>query len=370
LIAAHFGEGAPYSVGVEEEVMIVDAETLEQVPAVDVLVRGTAELELPGLLKTELFASVVELNTGVCGSAAEAREALRALRAAAAGVAEANGLAIIAAGTHPLTVPESQRIAEDDRYQTFVAYAGMTARRQGVNGLHVHVGVPSPEACFAVLERVLPWLPVVLALSANSPYLAGTETGLLSVRAEVLGTLPRAGAPPAFGSYAGWETFVERLSASGLPLAGDYTSYWWDARPHPRFGTLEIRMPDQPTDVDRSGALVALLQALCMTAAEEPGEVRTAERGDYAQNRWAASRFGPRAELLHPDGDRVAPAGALARELLDRVRPAAEALGGSSLLGALDTETCESEAQLALGRERGVEAVPRDLADRTLRSIS
>ena len=135
----------------------------------------------------------------------------------------------------------------------------------------------------------------MLALSANSPYLAGRATGLASNRAEVLAQLPRAGAPPAFGSYGAWEGFVERLI--GLGLADDYTRFWWDVRPHPRFGTLEIRMPDQPTSLAVTVALSALLQALC--ASVELEAARPADRGDYAQNRWAALRFGTAAELIH-----------------------------------------------------------------------
>jgi carboxylate-amine ligase len=167
------------------------------------------------------------------------------------------------------------------------------------------------EACYATLEGILPWLPLVLALSANSPYLAGRATGLASNRAEVLAQLPRAGAPPAFGSYEAWESFVERLI--GLGLADDYTRFWWDVRPHPRFGTLEIRMPDQPTSLAVTAALTALLQGLCASVDVE--QARAAERGDYAQNRWAALRFGPGAELIHPDGTRLIRVPELAREL-------------------------------------------------------
>ena len=368
MIEANFGNSRPFSVGLEEEVMIVDSRTLAQVPAVDVFVRESEQLELPGVLKPELFASVVELTSGVCETALEARDALAALRRAAAEIAERHRLAIMAAGTHPTSVPEEQEIAADERYRRFVEYAGTTARRQGVNGLHVHVGMPSAETCFAVLERVLPWLPVVLALSANSPYLAGRETGMLSARAEILGTLPRSGAPPPFDSYAAWERFVVRIRESGLPFADDYTSFWWDARPHPRFGTLEIRMPDQPTGLDRTTALAALLQALCKSAAETDDAGAPAERGDYQQNRWAAARFGPRALLLHPTNGRVASAAELAAELLENVAGAARELGCAGLLATLEPNACEADAQLELGRVHGLHALSRELVGRTLRS--
>jgi glutamate---cysteine ligase / carboxylate-amine ligase len=363
VIEARFGESAPFSLGVEEEMMILDAESYAQVPRVDVLARETDA----GRLKTELFASVVELNTPVCATVGDALSRLAALRAEAAAVASEHGLVVAAAGSHPFSVPEEQEIAADERYRRFVEYAGVTARRQGVNGLHVHVGMPSGDECFAVMEAILPWLPLVLALSANSPYIAGIETGLLSSRAEILGTLPRSGAPPAFGSYAGWGRFVERMVRSGLPLASDYTSFWWDVRPHPRFGTLEIRMPDQPTSLALTGALVALLQALCKTLAEGEQPHGPAERGDYQQNRWAAARFGPAAQLVHPDGERVVTPAELLAELRQLVAPAANDLGAADLL-TLDATGCEAERQLELGRRAGLEAVCADLVRRSLAS--
>src|SRR5438477_12127987 len=325
--------------------MIVDAERLPLSPAVELLIRASEKLELPGRLKTELFASIVELNTDICDSVGGAHEALRQLRRAAGRIAEENGLRIAAAGSHPFSDPEEQEIAADPRYKEFVGFAGVSARRQGVSGLHVHVGMPTAEACYATLEAILPWLPLVLALSANSPFLAGRATGLASNRAEVLVQLPRAGAPPAFGSYRAWEGFVERLI--GLGLADDYTRFWWDVRPHPRFGTLEIRMPDQPTSLAVTVALSALLQALCATVADEAAT--PADRGDYAQNRWAALRFGTAAELIHPDGTRLARAPELARELFDLVAPAAEELGIADHLRALDPSTCDGERQLEIG---------------------
>src|SRR6266511_947081 len=368
-IEARFGESRPFSIGVEEEIMILDQKTLEQRPAVEELLREAEGIDHPGVLKTELHASVVELNTGVCESAREALERLVRLRAAAAEAAEKIGLLIAAAGTHPLTRVEELVIVDKPRYRGFVEYAGVSARRQGVNGLHVHVGVPDSDACLQALEGILPWLPVVLAISANSPYFEGEETGLSSNRAEILAQLPRSGAPPAFGSYAEWEHFVERFRASGIPLGKDYTSFWWDVRPHPRFGTLEIRMPDQPTRVELTGAFAALLQALCRSVVEaDPRADPPWGRGVYQQNRWAASRFGARAELIHPDEPRTATASELLQELLEMAGSAVTELGGDQLVSVLDGSACEADRQLEIGRRDGLETLCRELADRTLDS--
>ena len=331
--------------------MILAADTLEPAPRVETLVAGSEGRSLPGVLKTELHASVVELTSDVSATAEEAVERLAELRAAAREIAEQNDLRIATAGSHPTAIPGDLEIAPQERYRDFVAYAGPTARRQGVNGLHVHIGMPDADTCFRVLETVLPWLPLVLAVSANSPYFEGRDTGMMSIRAEVLGFLPRRGAPPPVRSYAEWEVYIERMVASGV--AGDYTSFWWDVRPHPRFGTLEIRVPDQPTSLERTAALVGLLRDLCEWALDAPARpFAPAERGVYDQNRWAASRFGPHGKLVHPDRDVALPV----HELLEELPVAARGFDGRS---------CEADRQLEVGRANGLAAVCADLVERT-----
>jgi carboxylate-amine ligase len=309
VIERHFGESSPLSLGVEEEVMILDAETLDPVAGVHALLRGAEGLDLPGRLKTELHASVVELTTEICAGVDEAIAALRELRAAAARIAEENGLVIAAAGAHPTAPLSSLPVVDEERYREMISRVGYVAQRQGVNGLHVHVGVASADDCWERLEAVLPWLPIVLALSANSPFIEGERTGMLSNRASVLAELPRGGAPPAFPGYDAWEAWVERLVRLGV--MPDYTRIWWDVRPHPRLGTLEVRVADQPTALERTRLLVALVRELVATA-----PASTALRADYLQNRWAAARSGLDATLLHPNGDEAVSARDLARQLL------------------------------------------------------
>jgi carboxylate-amine ligase len=318
VIERHFGESVPLSLGVEEEVMILDAETLEPAAAVDVLVRGAESLDLPGALKTELHAHVVELTTGICADVDEALGALHELRAGAGRIARDNGFVIAAAGAHPTAALSSLPVVQEERYLEMVQRLGYVAQRQGVNGLHVHVGVESAERCWERLEAVLPWLPVVLAMSANSPFVEGEATGMLSNRASILAELPRGGAPPSFDGYEAWEAWVERLVRLGV--MPDYTRVWWDARPHPKLGTLEVRVADQPTALDRTGLIVRLVRDLVANAPSS-----TAPRADYLQNRWAAARSGLDAVLLHPDGDQAVSARELARELLGAEPPEPEA---------------------------------------------
>jgi glutamate---cysteine ligase / carboxylate-amine ligase len=349
LIPQNFGRAL--TVGVEEELWIMDPETLELVPAVEQLVAGADGRDLPGVLKAELHASVVELTTDVSDSVDEALERLAVLRGVVAEIARARGLGVAASGSYPTSLPADQEIAPDERYREFVEYAGPSARRQGVSGLHVHVGMPDADSCFRVQETILPWLPLVLALAANSPYFEGRETGMRSIRAEVLGFLPRHGAPPAFRSYQEWERFIERMSATGI--AKDYTSFWWDVRLHPRFGTLEIRAPDQCTSLERAAAVVQLLHDLCAWALDAPPrEFDPAGRGVYDQNRWAASRFGPHGKLIHPDRDEALSVSELVRELPVETE--------------LDGRDCEADRQLEVGQAEGLRAVCADLVERSL----
>jgi carboxylate-amine ligase len=187
---------------------------------------------------------------------------------------------------------------------------------------------------------------------------------MASNRAPVLGELPRAGAPPAFASYAEWEAWIERLAQLGI--AEDYTRIWWDVRPHPKFGTLEVRVPDQPTDVHLSAAFAALVQAMCATALDgglPRNGLVLGDRGraDYAQNRWSAARFGPRANIVL--ADRYVPATELGAELIETVRPAARALGGEELLAQIDPSGCEADVQL---EQPTAEEAAADLVVRSL----
>jgi carboxylate-amine ligase len=300
--------GRRLTLGVEEELMLVDPETLALAPGVERLLPREG-------LKTELFSCLVETNTPVCETAFEAFDEVRRLRRLVLECAHGEGLAVAAAGSHPFSNPAEQRIVDEPRYVKMVEELGPIAKGQLVCGLHVHVGMESFEECLRTLDGVRPWLRHVLDVSANSPYLAGEETGELSSRLGRLHELPRSGPPPHFSTVADWEAAV---AEEGV----DYTRIWWDARPHPRLGTLEVRIADQPTSVERSAALAALVQALC-AAPPEPGP-----------------------------------------ELLDAVRPAASELGTWELVEPL-LEPVEALRQLDIGRAAGLEAVTADLVRRS-----
>jgi carboxylate-amine ligase len=309
----------------------------------------------------ELFESMLELTTGVRSTAEEVLAELGELRREAAGALEPHGLSLLAAGTHPLADPERQHVRRVPELQDFMRYGGPAVRVQVCCGVHVHVAVESADACLVAIESVLPWLPALLALSSNSPYFDGRETGYASTRAEILSRLPRSGAPPPYRTLEEWEAFARRLVALGL--ADDYRRIWWDVRPHPRLGTVEIRIADQPTDVALSAAVAGLLQAMVVGATRRA----PVDRAVYAQNRFAALRFGASAELIHPDGTRLATPSELLAELIEEVEPVSRRLGSDRLVAELPAvaRRTQADAQLARGRAEGLRALCTWLAERT-----
>jgi carboxylate-amine ligase len=278
---SRFGAAPPWSLGVEEELMLVDAETLN--PASDGFSRvfGAATERI----KPELFESFVEITTPVVETPEKAEAELRALREEVAERAAVEGLTVLATGSHP-TAREQMPIVPVDRYRKLKAELGPKLYRQHVCGLHVHVAVPDPDSCLRAFEGVLPSLPGLLAASANSPFWNGVDSGRRSIRSQILLEMPTGGPPPVLQSWDAW------LAAT----RGDSTRRHWDVWPRPEYGTLEVRVLDQPTSLARTAVLAGEVQRLVREAAETDG--RPFDRDEYASLRNAAGRDGggPEAE--------------------------------------------------------------------------
>ena len=330
-----FGAAPPGSLGIEEEVILVDAATLETTPAFS-RVFGLS----PAGFKPEVFECLVELTTPVVPDAEAALAELRRLRAELAALVEAEGIRLHAAGSHALAHGTGQPIVPTERYKRLSAALGPRIYRQLVCGLHVHVSVPDPETCLAAFEAVVPWLPTLLALSANSPFAEGRETGCRSERAERLLELPTGGTPPVLRSWDDWAAATQ----------GDETRRHWDAWPRPEYGTLEVRVMDMQTDVRRSAGLAAIVQALVAAGAGGPLP-ETYDRELYAQRR-------SRAAASAPDPDEVA---ALAAAAAPRLAGGAARLAELVLNGRP-----EAERQLEVAAAEGIAAVPRDVIERTV----
>jgi glutamate---cysteine ligase / carboxylate-amine ligase len=324
----NFGTSTPYSLGIEEEFQLVDPETLELISRIEPILGAIEGGTLRGRVKPELLQSVLEVSTRIAVNVAEAIDDLADLRSRVSSLAAEHGAAIASAGTHPFSRADEQRVTDRPRFAMLSENLGWLTARQPVFGLHVHVGVGSGAKAIACADGLRDFLPELLALSANSPFWEGRPTGLASTRAKLIEDLPRSGLPPALDSFAGFERFVERgVRAGCFP---DYTYIWWDIRPHPRLGTLEVRICDAQTHASSVAAIAALIQALVAVigSAFECGELSTPSPDlVLEENRWRAARDGLEARLIDPLDDTERPATEAILALLDRCSPAADALG-------------------------------------------
>lgn len=334
-----FGAGPPLTVGVEEEYMLVDGGSFDLVSGVEPMLDVAAKSEFADRLKPELMQCVLESGTVVCDGIAQAEEDLRQIRRYAADLARDHGMRLGAAATHPFSLYEHQKITARDRYRMLVEMLQYVARRELVFGMHVHVAVPSPEVALHVMEGVLIELPVLLALSTNSPFWRGETTGLHSTRAMIFAAFPRSGLPPRFTTYQDYADAVGFMEATGA--IGDYTHLWWDVRPHPRFGTVELRVMDCQSRVEDTVALAAYVQCLVKQLVDQiaEGNLPTSyHRMLLAENKWLAARYGLDAPLMDLGaGRRVKmPARTLARRRLKELKPIARELGCSKQLARVD----------------------------------
>ena len=357
-----FGSGPPLTVGVEEEYMLLDPAGFDLVSGVEELLAETAETEMADRLKPELMQCVLESGTCVCADVPEAAADLRLIRQYVANHARAHNMRLGAAGTHPFSLFENQKITARDRYRALVEMLQYVARRELVFGMHVHVAVPSPQACLAVMEGVLIELPVLLALSANSPFWRGDHTGLASSRAMIFSAFPRSGLPPRFADYQDYAEAVGFMEATGA--IGDYTHLWWDVRPHPRFGTIEVRVMDCQTRLEDTIALAAYVQCLVKLLLDryEKGQVLSYHRMLLSENKWLALRYGLDAPLMDLGaGKRVKMAArTLARRRIRELRPISRDLGCADELARIDWIL---EHGNGADRQRQVWNANRDIAE-------
>ena len=329
----HRFTGPSYTVGIEEELMILDADTLDLSNSIEDLL-GTAPV---GDVKPELMESVLEVATEPCASVPEAGDQLTQLRAHVRAKAAEHGLAIGAAGTHPFAMWEDQRIVARPRYRDLVSALRFVARQELIFGVHVHIGIDDPEKAIHVANGMRVHMPVLLALSANSPFWRADSTGLVSTRHPIFRAFPRVGMPPV---YRGWDDYARRIAFMvESRVIADYTYLWYDVRPHPSLGTIEVRVLDAQTRVEHTIALAALVQALVRELAEHYDSGQ--ELSEYPfemldENKWLAARHGLEGELVDlPSRERVATR-ALARRLLDRTRDHARDLGADAALEGID----------------------------------
>jgi carboxylate-amine ligase len=356
------------TVGVELELHLVDAETGELVSAAVDLLQELG-VSHPGgehpRAKHELFQSTIEIITDVCETPAEAKQDLQATLAEVREVAGRRGVVPVSAGTHPFGRPADQLISPSPRYRELVEAMQWPARRLLICGMHVHVGISDGERAIAIINELRRHLPLLLALSASSPYFDSEDSGLASARSKVFEALPTAGLPPQISDWTDFERFMATLLDTDC--IASIREVWWDVRPHPEFGTVELRMFDAPHTLWEVAALAALAQALVASCDRQIGHGDLPEpplEWTVRENRWFASRYGMDASLIveHQDtgGVERRPVRELVTELVDELRPIARELGSEH---ELDDVLTLLEVGSGTERQRRVLAAGGTLTD-------
>lgn len=346
-----------YTVGIEEEVMLLDEMSWALAHRIDsVLPR------LPNAggesFTAETHGSALEIQTGVHAQIGSAMKELAGLRAQLDGVLRSLSMRAASAGTHPFAVWQEIVVSAGERYQFVYGSMRELARREPTFGLHVHVGVPGPEAAIHAANRLRTHIPLLLALSANSPFWQGRDTGLSSARTPLFQAFPRVGIPRAFADYAEYvETVDVLIRCDAVP---EPTFLWWDVRPQPRFGTVEVRIMDAQTTLADTAAIAALVQSI-VHAEIEGGEhmERPMPQEVLEENRFLAARDGMEAELIEPELGRRVPARELLADLVAVCGPHARALGCESELSEVTRLGERPGAQRQIEQARALGSLPK-----------
>jgi carboxylate-amine ligase len=326
---------ASWTLGVEEEVMLLHPEDWSLAQKIDDVLAALDDTERRHM-SSETHSAAIELQTGIHGSVQTAVAELRHLRQRLSEKLDGLGLRAGCSGTHPFANWHDMKVAGAERHQAVHGSMRALARREPTFALHVHVGVPTPAGALAALNQMRAHLPLLLALSANSPYWQGRDTGLASTRTPLFQAFPRVGIPRVFSSYADWTRSVDLLIAS--EALEDHTYLWWDVRLQPRWGTVELRIMDAQVSCEQTAALVALVQSLVRL---EVLEGYASSRVLHAQevleeNRFLAARDGVAAELIDPDRGTRVPVAEIAADVVEACLPHAAELGCADELALVE----------------------------------
>ncbi len=316
-----------FTLGVEEEFQIIDPDTRELRSHVQQLL-DEGKLILKERVKPEMHQSVVEIGTGICKDVSEVRRDVTELRTHIISLAHKGGMRVASAGTHPFSNWEDQTIYPDPRYTSIVEELQLLARSNLIFGLHVHVGISDRNLAFQIMNEARYFLPHLLALSANSPFWLGRNTGLKSYRTKVFERFPRTGIPDTFFSPADFDQYEQILIKTNCIDNGK--KIWWDVRPHPFFETIEFRVCDVPMRLDETVAIAALIQAICAKLYRLRTRnlgFRMYRRALLMENKWRASRWGIEGKLLDFGKEIEVPFRDLVEEMLEFVDEVVDDLG-------------------------------------------
>jgi carboxylate-amine ligase len=332
---ASFGGSPPdLSIGIEEEYQTIDPVTRNLRSHIHAEIVEKGKTLLAERVKPEMHQSVVEIGTGVCKNIKEAKEEIRSIRRQIITLARDNNLRLAAGGTHPFAQWRDQEIYPDERYATIVEDMKMVARANLIFGLHVHIGVEDRETAIHIMNGARYFLPHILALSCNSPFWLGMDSGLRSYRCKVFDKFPRTQIPDLYQSWSEFENFVNLLIKTNC--IDNAKKIWWDIRPHPNFPTLEFRICDIPMQVDETIAIAALCQAIIAKLYklhERNLSFRHYSRALIMENKWRAARYGLDGNLIDFGKQKEVPERELIGELLDFVADVSEELDSVEEIG-------------------------------------
>jgi carboxylate-amine ligase len=314
------------SIGVEIELNLVDSHTMALRSASSQIL-SEVPADLTSSIKPELLQCYIELNTNVCQTVADVETDLEKKLEVVRKITDRLGLRLFWSGTHPFSPWQDQDVTPQERYHDLISLLQETARRIVTFGLHVHIGVDSGDKAIMICDRIMQHLPTLLALSVNSPFWQGRNTGLHSQRSKIMETLPTAGLPPMMRNWSEYTWIVNHMVETGFIKT--IREIWWDVRPHHSFGTVEVRICDMPPSLEDVLGLTALIQCLVYDLSEE------IDRGTYQldchpflirQNKWRACRYGMDAKLVDPATLQAVEARRLVNSLVERLRPRADEL--------------------------------------------
>ncbi|SPE33768.1 Carboxylate-amine ligase Acid_3926 [Candidatus Sulfopaludibacter sp. SbA6] len=328
MTATHEPPRPSLSIGIEEEYQTVDPVSRDLRSHIQAEILQKGKLILKERVKPEMHQSVVEIGTGVCKNIQEAEEEIRSIRRQIVTLARENGLRLCAGGTHPFAQWREQEIYPDDRYRRIVEDLAMVARANLIFGLHVHIGVEDRETAIQLMNSARYFLPHILALSANSPFWLGMDSGLRSYRCKVFDKFPRTNIPDLYRSWAEFEDYVNLLIHTNC--IDNAKKIWWDIRPHPYFPTLEFRICDMPMRLEESIGIAALCQAVIAKLYqlhERNLSFRHYSRALIMENKWRAARYGLDGNMIDFGKQTEVPARHLIGEILDFVADVVEELG-------------------------------------------
>nr|WP_145549375.1 YbdK family carboxylate-amine ligase [Variovorax boronicumulans] len=363
-----FGKSAALSLGVELELQLVNTHNYDLAPYAEDMLRLMAGRKLPGSVVPEMTSSMIEISTGVCNSAGQALDELTQLRDALVACADKLNIAILGGGTHAFQQWHQQRIYDKPRFRELSALYGYLSKQFTIFGQHVHIGCPDADTALVTLHQMSRYIPHCIALSASSPYVQGQDTAFDSARLNSVFAFPLSGRAPFALTWDAFEDYFSKMTRTGVVKS--MKDFYWDIRPKPEYGTIEIRVFDTPLTVQRAAALAAYVQSLAAWCMHDKPFVPTDDDYlVYTYNRFQACRFGLDAVYVDPaTGEHMA----LREHILatmDRIAPHARELGAENGLALLraDVQASRNDARWLRerqGQERLLAEVVRQAAER------